>query len=254
MNIKMIVTDLDDTLLRSDKTISEYTIAALKKCQARGIKIAFATARSLRAASRMRAQFEPDVFIGYGGALALAGDEVLYRSDIPSDISARIINECLAAPEIACILAINEAVALTNAKEKTIGDTAHYQYADFSRDYGHRYLKISVNATGPAAVEAIAAQVPMCDMLRYRGEDLYRFAHRDAVKWSAIQAVTAYYGIPISQIAAFGDANIDLEMLTNCGAGVAVANATDEVKTAAGYVCGSNEEDGVAGWLETWVL
>ena len=43
--INMIVTDLDDTLLRTDKTISEYTTSILRRCSERGIKVAFATAR-----------------------------------------------------------------------------------------------------------------------------------------------------------------------------------------------------------------
>jgi len=252
--IKMIVLDLDDTLLRGDKTISAYTIDVLHRCRAKGIKIVYATARSLRAASRMLAQFEPDVFAGYGGALVTAGDEVIYRSDIPADISSQLIRDCLAAPEIAFVLAINETVALSSMREKTIGDTAHYRYADFSRDYGHRYLKITVKAIGPAPVEAIAARYPMCDMLRYSGEDLYRFANREAVKWSAVKAIAAHYGIGTHEIAAFGDANIDIEMLASCGTGVAVANAAAEAKAAAGHVCGSNEEDGVARWLEAHVL
>jgi Cof subfamily protein (haloacid dehalogenase superfamily) len=249
----MVVTDLDGTLLRGDKTISDCTIGVLRKCQARGIKIAFATARSTRAASRMLARFEPDIFIGYGGALIAMGGEALYV-DIPADVSARLIRDCLAAPEIGCILAINESVALTNMKEKTIGDTAHYRYADFSRNYGHRYLKISVNAADPAAVEAIAARYPMLDMLRYTGEDLYRFANRDAVKWNAVKTIAARYNIGINEIAAFGDDINDLEMLAHCSAGVAVSNAIDAVKAAAGYICGSNEEDGVARWLEEQVL
>ena len=41
-NIKMIVTDLDNTLLRTDKTISDYTAGILNKCRQNGIKIVFA--------------------------------------------------------------------------------------------------------------------------------------------------------------------------------------------------------------------
>lgn len=77
MNIKMIVTDLDNTLLRSDKSISKYTISIFSKCQKKGIKVVFATARSKQAAARFLDMFMPDVFIGYGGALALSGDEVI---------------------------------------------------------------------------------------------------------------------------------------------------------------------------------
>jgi len=45
MNIKMIVTDLDGTLLRSDKTVSKYTKSVLHRCCEAGIKTAVATAR-----------------------------------------------------------------------------------------------------------------------------------------------------------------------------------------------------------------
>lgn len=42
--IKMIVTDLDGTLLRTDKTISSYTISTLRRCKQAGIKLAYASA------------------------------------------------------------------------------------------------------------------------------------------------------------------------------------------------------------------
>ena len=43
--IKMIVTDLDDTLFRTDKSISQYTIDIIKRVRKKGIKVIFATAR-----------------------------------------------------------------------------------------------------------------------------------------------------------------------------------------------------------------
>ena len=44
--MKAIITDLDRTLLRTDKTVSEYTRTILKKCRDRGIVLMAATARS----------------------------------------------------------------------------------------------------------------------------------------------------------------------------------------------------------------
>jgi hydroxymethylpyrimidine pyrophosphatase-like HAD family hydrolase len=87
-------------------------------------------------------------------------------------------------------------------------------------------------------------------MLRYTGEDLYRFADRSAVKWNAVKAVAEHYCIYTGNIAAFGDDINDLEMIRNCGIGVAVENAVDEVKAAARYICDTNDSDGVAKWLE----
>jgi len=251
--IRMIVTDLDNTLLHSDKSISDFTIKALKKCQAKGIKIVFATARSTRAASKMLAQFTPDIFVGYGGALVQAGEGAIHCFDISAELSHQLIQDCLAAPEVLSILAINESAALTNDLNAD-NELPHYQYADFSNNYGHRYLKISVYATSPAAVEKIASRYPTLDMLRYSGEDLYRFANKDAVKWNAVKAIAAHYSLSTEAFIAFGDDVNDLEMLANCGVGVAVENAIDEAKAAAGHICGANDGDGVAKWLEEHIL
>lgn len=253
--VRMVVTDLDKTLLRSDASISDHTVDVLRACRAKGIKVVFATARSTRSAARFCARFTPDVFIGYGGALATAGGETIHRVGIPADISSQLIKDFLSAPEVTAIYAIHESVALTNRRDALLEtNTAHYQYADFMDTAACGYLKISINATCQAAVEKIATRYPLCDMLRYTGEDLYRFAHRDAVKWNAVTAVAKRYGISTEELAAFGDDRNDLEMIANCGVGVAVDNAIDAVKAVAGFVCGANDEDGVSAWLEAHVL
>ena len=251
----VIVLDLDNTLLRSDKTISDYSIKILKRCQSADLKIVFATARSTQASERFLARFMPDAFVGYGGALVLAGEEVIHRFDIPAGISSRLIKDCLAAPEIISVLAINENVALTsNLADLEMTDSSHYQYHAFSENDNASYLKISLTASSQAAVEKIAAHYPMLDLLRYSGEDLYRFANRDALKWNAVQAVAAHYNISTEQFIAFGDDINDLEMLARCGTGVAVADAVDEAKAAADFICGSNDGDGPAHWLEEHLL
>jgi len=247
--IEMIVLDLDQTLLHTDKTISSYSISVLQACRSKGILVAFATARSTQAASKMLAQFTPDIFMGYGGALVFYGGEVIHRFDIPADVSSQLIGECLQEPGISYVLAVNESVAYTNRINPKASDTSHYRLADFTTLSDVGYLKISVVAENPEVVERIAASYPMLDLLRYSGEDLYRFASRDALKWNAVQAAADYFGISTEQIAAFGDDIIDLEMITHCGVGVAVKNAVDAVIAAADHICGSNREDGVIRWI-----
>jgi Cof subfamily protein (haloacid dehalogenase superfamily) len=254
MNIKMIVTDLDNTLIRSDGTISEYTVSTLKKCQKKGIIMVFATARSTQAASRFLDIFMPNVFIGYGGALSIAGGDVISRFDIPADISYQLINDCLCEPEIKYVLAINETVAFTNRIDVSDLYASHYKLTDFTIKNNLSYLKISSRSDNPEAVGCIAKKYPMCDMLRYKGEDIYRFANRNAIKWYAVKEAADYYGIDINFISAFGDDVNDLEMIENCGIGVAVANAIDEVKAVADCICNTNDNDGVAKWLEENVL
>ena len=251
----MIITDLDNTLLRSDKTISEYTIDVLKKCQSKGVKVAFATARSAQGSSRFLEQFTPDIFIGYGGALVSVGDKVIHRFDISANISSQIIKECLNTAEVLSVSAINESIALSsNRKYLEQRDSSHYQYTDFSDNLNYRYLKISLRATDAATVEKIAAHYPMCDMLRYTGEDLYRFANRGAVKWNAVKTVAKYFNINTKSFVAFGDDYNDWEMLRKCGIGVAVKNAIEEVRYTAKYICETNDNDGVAKWIEEHAL
>lgn len=249
--IKIIVVDLDDTLLRNDKTISDYTVSVLKRCQAIGIKIAYATARSLQAASTQIKRFVPDIFIGYDGALAMEGTKVIHRFEIPADMADRLIKECLNTPEVATIYAINESVALSNGPNS---ETSHYQYTDFSGGHNFGYLKISVAACDSNAVKKIAAGFPMCDMLRYSGEDNYRFTNREAAKWKAVEAVAKHFHYNADAFVAFGDDHNDLEMIRKCGVGVAMGNAIDEVKAVADYVCDTNENDGLAKWLEEHLL
>jgi len=250
----MIVTDLDDTLLRNDKSVSDHTVSVLARCRAAGIKIVFATARSSQSASKYFKSFAPDVFIGYGGALMHAGGEVIKRFEIPADVSFRLINECLREPEIINVHAVNERAALMNCVETLDPEASHYTYADLTVENGMRYLKISLIALNPAVVSRIAENFPSLDVLRYSNENLYRFAAKEAVKWNAVKAAAEYYAIDTDDVVAFGDDVNDLEMIKNCGAGVAVANAVDAVKLAAKYICGSNERDGVAEWIATNVL
>ena len=69
-----------------------------------------------------------------------------------------------------------------------------------------------------------------------------------------IRHAAEYLNIDISQVAAFGDDYGDLDMIAGCGHGVAMGNAAEDVKAAAKYICDTNENDGVAKWLEQNVL
>ncbi|EST04344.1 HAD family hydrolase [Lactobacillus crispatus] len=64
-------------------------------------------------------------------------------------------------------------------------------------------------------------------------------------KGVAIEKVLNHYQIPASQALAFGDGGNDIEMLKTVGYGVAMGNATDNVKAIADDICGSVQEDGI---------
>lgn len=65
-------------------------------------------------------------------------------------------------------------------------------------------------------------------------------------KATGIDAVCDYYGIDISETMAFGDGGNDMQMLAHAGMGVAMGNASDEVKACADYVTDTVDDDGIA--------
>ena len=94
---------------------------------------------------------------------------------------------------------------------------------------------------------------PFFDWLRYR-DGTYAVTAKGVSKASALFETAQRYGIALAQTAAFGDDEGDCEMLALCGVGTAVENALPCVKRAARFVTGSNEEDGVAQFVERCIL
>ena len=77
--------------------------------------------------------------------------------------------------------------------------------------------------------------------------------NKQSSKANGIKALANRYDIALSQIVAFGDDYNDIDMLQSCGISVAVKNALPEVKNAAKEITESNEQDGVAKWLEHYL-
>jgi hydroxymethylpyrimidine pyrophosphatase-like HAD family hydrolase len=91
--------------------------------------------------------------------------------------------------------------------------------------------------------------------MNFTGEDWYQIKSKEASKKNALMAVIAELGILPEEVVVFGDDYNDIDMLSLPGVvSVAISNAIPEVKAVANYICGSNDEDGVARWLEENVL
>ena len=73
-------------------------------------------------------------------------------------------------------------------------------------------------------------------------------------KGNAILWFADHLGIPHEEVAGFGDGNNDIQLLKKAGIGVAMANATDQVKAVSDYITGTNDEDGVATFIEKYIL
>ncbi len=255
---KIIITDLDKTLLHSDKTISDYTIEIFNQCRAKGIKIAFATARSENSCKYIIERFMPDAIISNGGALVKVGDNIVYKAIMNEEICNKLLLRCINNSEIECITAETDfGYYLDKQVDEQDPNWIEYMpayYKDFSNGMGCDAYKITIAIDDANFAKDIISDIPEIEMIPFSGENWFRYAHVSANKWMGINALTTYYGISTDKVVAFGDDYNDMEMIKNCGIGVAVANALDEVKALANDTCDSNDNDGLAKWLAKNVL
>lgn len=252
--IRMILTDLDHTLLKQDGSISDKTLQILAACRAKGIRFAIATARYWIGAERYIDLLNPDYEITTDGTLVHSHGQCIYSC-------------ALSVPETNAIIAsIAEAAPgaeITAACGKTVYWNSHHisesaklhkaVYCDYSSPLDVQANKIVAELPDESVARAIAAKTNS-KLQCYRGEKWYAFMPAASGKTTAIKALAEISGISLEDTVAFGDDLNDVEMLRLCGTGVAVNNAIPEVQEAADEITLSNDEDGVAEWLADYCL
>lgn len=248
MNVKMVVTDLDNTLLRTDKTISEYTISVFRKLRERGILLVFATARSLESSQEYRMLLSPDGDVVTGGCLVFAGAELLRRYYLPEPQGADLLTELCEHPSIKRVSARSMNERYSNRSEE--GRVR----VDFKAGLPEGLIHCSCRTDDVELMKLIAASYPDFSFLHISDEDLYDINPKVATKYNGVRILADHFRVQLSEVVAFGDDNNDIEMIRECGVGVAVANAIDKVKAVADYMCDSSDNDGIAKWIEANLL
>lgn len=254
MNPKMVLTDLDKTLLRSDSSISEHTKNVLKKCQDCGILIVIATARYWIGAERYIKELHPDYEITTDGTLVHQRNRQIYSCSMDADKTNQIIQDLLAQnPKTEITVAAGRQV-FWNSHHISESEKLHKAvFHDYSKPLSIPANKILAELSDSNIAERIAAK-NHCRLQCYRGENLYSFLPEKSGKIQAIRELARTLNLSLGDIVSFGDDLNDMEMLQICGTGVAVSNALMEVKNIADAVTLSNDEDGVAYWIERNIL
>lgn len=98
--------------------------------------------------------------------------------------------------------------------------------------------------------DELAKRLSDCDCIRFSDGFWYKFTKKNVTKENAIMRIAKVLGFSTDSIIAFGDDYADIGMLKLCGTGVAMGNAIGEVKEKADIVIGSNDEDGIAEFIE----
>ncbi|NLT09630.1 MAG: HAD family phosphatase [Ruminococcus sp.] len=254
MKPKIIITDLDGTLLRSDGSISAHTKNVLTGCKEQGIHIVIATARYWIGAERYIDELQPDYEITTDGTLIHTHGKEIYSCTLSTEQTNRIIHDILALGANSEITVASGRTVFWNSKHISGSEKLHKAvYCDYSTPLNCRANKI-VAMLPDAESASLIADNNHCRLQRYRGENWYGFLPKEAGKVQAIRELASRLNIPLSLTAAFGDDRNDTDMLKICGKGIAVANAIPELKDIADEITSSNDNDGVAEWIERYCL
>ncbi|MGQ2912240.1 HAD family hydrolase [Aeromicrobium sp.] len=254
MSPRLLATDLDGTLLRSDGTVSDRTREAVAAAERRGVTVLFVTARPPRWVDHLA-----DVVGPHG--IALCGNGAFVH-----DVAARrVVRTRAFSPS-----ALREVVR--DLRAALPGVTFAVEPADgFVRDdafldpYAHEYEvgivedvlevgKILARRPGTSSQQFLAQVREVVGEraeLGFSGSDgLAELTVAGVTKATALADWCAEHGFDSSQVWACGDMPNDLPMLAWAGRGIAVANAHPEVLAAADEVVGHHDDDAVASVLD----
>jgi Cof subfamily protein (haloacid dehalogenase superfamily) len=272
--IKMIVIDIDGTLLNPEGKISVRTLAAVQAAQEAGIVVTLATARrycnTVQIARELGLQCS---VIVYDGAMIVEYPHatILHTHSLQKQVAQQAV-ELLLDHHIQPVVHPNAGLKEEIWTGPQNGDNLWLE-AYFSVYAGqvHRvaYDMLCTGEDDPLRVvafdteEAIWGLAPELVTLDCSWTTIKRgtygcaeiaFMNLRCSKASGVAVLAQHLDIPLQQVMALGDNNNDIAMLRSVGLGVAMGQASATVKAAAQAVTASNAEDGVAQAIENYAL
>jgi Cof subfamily protein (haloacid dehalogenase superfamily) len=259
---QLIATDLDGTLLRRDRTVSDRTAATLARISAEGRLVVLVTGRPIRWLQLVYEQLDSAIpAVCANGAVVYdpVEDTVLRADPLAPELLAEVARRLRAE-----VPGVSLAVEVTDGREM-------WHEAGYPVQWDHQHEAIrTVDApeellTAPAVkllaragtqdpdiftrvVAGAVAGLAEATHSSYSG--LVEISAAGVTKAAGLAWLCARYGVSADHVVAFGDMPNDLPMLTWAGHAVAVANAHAAVLEIADEVTLSNEEDGVAVYLD----
>ncbi|MCX4365581.1 MAG: HAD family hydrolase [Bacilli bacterium] len=263
--MKMLVFDLDGTLLLQDGMISLKTREYLMNKKKENYKIVIATGRVKNSALRVtRGGDMVDIFINDTGALIY--DNNLKKELFVKHLSLSFAEYILDLYDKTHIHFIdicdhNYIYKLTETPEDNpviINARNKYEILNKVGDIIHVGIDLYDNDMAIEMYNDLKEKFPELSIIlmqdSFASRKWIEIMPAGCTKIEAINKVSAYYNINNDDIICFGDGLNDIEMLEKCGVGVAMNNALDEVKEAANLVTKKNNtEDGIIDFLEDYL-
>jgi Cof subfamily protein (haloacid dehalogenase superfamily) len=257
VDVKMIVSDLDGTLLDERSVISERTAEVLRGAAAAGVVIVAATGRSIHSALDL---LRPVGVVSWAlcsnGATKFHLDEerLVHHRLIPcTDVDSFLIRVRATYNEVGLAWETESALQwdhfYQSHRDNLVPSPKRQEGQIATFPVGSDLVKLLITHPERSHDQWLQDLEPLIGdtmVASTSGTDFVEITHASATKGQAIADLCSDLGIEPSNVVAFGDQTNDLDMLQWAGRGYAMANAAPAVKSVASHAAPHHAEDGVA--------
>lgn len=258
-NIKMIFLDIDGTLYNSKKQVTEYTKNILNTVAKEGIYVVLCSGRQCLEVCEISKSIGISKYvITCNGAFAYD-----YENDI--DIFKSIMRKDDIKEIWKCCEKERMHLFLEGRKERYINfEVKPHKYIKRNRIdeiQDKEILQVVIDNLKDEGIKNVKALLMNNEHIwpanygpSYCGDYFFDINNKNTDKGIGIKELIKYLGIKKEDTIGFGDGVNDYAMFRECGTGVAMGNAKEELKRVADYVTLTNNEDGVAKFIEEYIL
>lgn len=267
MKYKLIACDMDGTLISDNRTLSQRNKNAIIKAIDAGVYFVVATGRPYVGTKIVSDLFEKDIpFIVLNGAAVCMSKtgEIIHEQYLDFDLAKQVyeIGEKKGLPQIVW-------TGPTLWANRVCDETIEYEgYGDVPLKVIDDFDTLKTTTSGISKVLWIddpekIRNVHAPEMSRHFGNSLNHFSSMlfflefvsiDTGKGPALKYVGEFLGISRDEMVAIGDSYNDISMLDYAGYSVVVDNAPGDIKRTVDHITSSNNDDGVAEFIENFVL
>ena len=267
---KLLAINLDGTLVTDDKQLTNRTIETIKKASEKGVKIMISSARAFYRLEKyidaLDLRKEGQYTICFNGAMIVenAIGNIVFSKNLEEDEVKEIIElgkklevpMMLYAKQMNFVEQIPEILANNKAYKGVNFKIEKFENNDYSKEENYVYRIAFIDKS--EKIMDIRNKIPKEIIEKYEitssVPEYIEFVKKGIKKSEAIKFIMEKYQIKQEEVMAMGDGENDIEMLKFAGLGVAMENASEDVKKVANVVTTSNNEDGVANAIEKYIL
>jgi len=267
---KLLVVDIDGTLVGRDGSIPEASKAALKQAREHGLVVSLSTGRTMPACRDILNELELD------GHHMFCDGAIVFNPHNREEIFVKPLDKTAVRDAVSFARRHEIHIDFYSAdryfvREETWSAVVHRDFfgvpltMDDFTDLWEREVLIKGGLVATSNRELALARrfdAEFSDRLHfswvttptYPAVDFINVVAPGVSKGSGLTALVAHLGITTTEVIAIGDGNNDVSLLGTAGLGIAMGNATDRAKAAADYVTGDVERGGLATALERFLF